>query len=314
MSERFEHVGAGPISERELCKIKEAICLQVEKVYDSCKEKDCIEDLEVHGIERELIKHAIDASCREVEVEDVVIDVEPLKFKKGFYTITVTFVFRVCVELFFKHKAPVTRCGVAIFTKKVVLFGSQGRVKIFKSKFRRGRSDIQYTPFLEQDNRPNGKVEVAEPICLSARITEEREPSFLTGRDIEIINSILAIIQANVAAVNVNASGNADVDIDIDQTNVANVGGGRTEKKLVVTIGLFSIIKLVRLVQVLVPSFGFCNPPVCIESTAENPCELFDTIEFPREAFFPPQKDEFEEEELGEREREEGGCGGCGGR
>lgn len=302
MSERIRGIEAGEIDERDLSHIKEAVCLEVEKVYDSCKEKDCIEDLEVHGISHHLIKHAIDASCLEVEVEHVIIDVEPLKFKKGFYTVTVTFVFKVAVELFFKNKCPKRRYGVAIFTKKVVLFGSQGRVRIFKSKAKKGR-DTQYTPYLEQDNRPIGVVEVAEPICLSARIMEECEGSALSARDIDIIQSVLALIQSNVAVVDVDAKDNADVDVDINQNNTINIGGtGRPEKRLVVTIGLFTIIKLTRLVQVLVPAFGFCNPPICIEATSENPCELFDTINFPKDSFFPPQLQDFEEEELEEED------------
>lgn len=307
----MHEVNEGLIDEKDLHKIKEAVCLQVEKVYDSCKEKDCIEDLEVFGISKHLIKHAIDASCKEVEVEHVIIDVEPLKFRRGFYTVTVTYVFKVCVELFFRNSAPKVRCGVALFTKKVVLFGSQGRVKIFKAKSKYGR-DIQYTPFLEQDNRPIGVVEVAEPICLSARIAEELEPSILGSRDIDIINSVLANIQSNVAVVDVDAKDNADVDVDINQTNVFNVEGGniRVERKLVVTIGLFTIIKLTRLVQVLVPAFGFCNPPVCIEASTEHPCRLFETIPFPKEAFSPPQKQEVLMEEVIEEAIEhECGCG-----
>lgn len=295
MLEKMRDITAGPIDERDLCKLKEAVCLEVEKVYDSCKEKDCIEDLEVHGISHQLIKHAIDASCLEVEVEHVIIDVEPLKFKRGYFTVTVTFVFKVCVELFYKNRAPKRRCGVAIFTKKVVLFGSQGRVRIFKAKHKKGK-DIQYTPFLEQDNRPIGVVEVAEPVCLAAKVMEECEGTVLSARDIEIIGSVLAAIQANVAVVDVDAKDNADVDVDVTQNNTINIGGtGRPEKRLVVTIGLFTIVKLTRLVQVLVPAFGFCNPPVCIEATSENPCELFDTIRFPKDAFFPPQKEEWEE-------------------
>ncbi len=31
----------------------------------------------------------------------------------------------------------------------------------------------------------------------------------------------------------------------------------------------------------------------CIASTEENPCELFDAIEFPVDEFFPPQKFDF---------------------
>lgn len=291
-------VVAGPIDERELCKIKEAVCLQAEKVYDSCKEKDCIEDLEVFCIPKYLLKDAIDVACRDIEVENVIIDIEPLRFKKGFYTVTVTFVFKVTVELFYKNKSPVVRTGISIFTKKVVLFGSQGKVKIFKSKFKRGAKDIQFTPKLQQDNLPIGKVEVAEPICLAAKIVEDCEPTTLSARDIQIIKSIIAFIQQNMAEVNVVSIDGGDIDVDVDQSNVINISGERKEeKKVLITVGLFSIIKLVRVVQVLVPSFGFCDPPVCVEATKENPCDFFDTIEFPEDVFFPPQKERFKEEE-----------------
>jgi hypothetical protein len=48
------------------------------------------------------------------------------------------------------------------------------------------------------------------------------------------------------------------------------------------------------LVQLLIPAFDFCFPnKECIASTDENPCELFDTIEFPVNEFFPPQKFDF---------------------
>lgn len=301
-----ERVNVGPIDERDLCKIEEAVCVQTEKVYDSCREKNCIEDLEVFGLPKKLVNKAIDVTCREVEVEDVVIDIEPLKFKRGYYTVTVTFVFTVCVDLIFKNESPKTRCGVALFTKKVVLFGSQGRVKIFKSKFRRRRRDEQ---LLEQDNRPNSIVEVAEPICLAARIEEECESTTLSTRDINIVLSIIKFMQTNAAAVDIDIDGNNNnVDVDIDQTNIINIGGnGKPETKVLVTIGIFSIVKLVRLVQLLMPSFGFCRPPVCVSSTNEDPCELFDTIEFPRDAFFPPQKHEWEEAVQGE-ENDDGCC------
>jgi hypothetical protein len=56
------------------------------------------------------------------------------------------------------------------------------------------------------------------------------------------------------------------------------------------TVGLFSIIKLVRFVQLLIPAFDFCVPnKECVSATEENPCELFETIEFPFDEFFPPQ-------------------------
>ena len=42
MSYNHDKVLPGSICDKDLCKIKEAVCIQVEKIYDSCKDKDCI--------------------------------------------------------------------------------------------------------------------------------------------------------------------------------------------------------------------------------------------------------------------------------
>jgi hypothetical protein len=65
-------------------------------------------------------------------------------------------------------------------------------------------------------------------------------------------------------------------------------------RRVVATIGLFSIIKLARFVQLLIPAFDFCVPnKKCVASTEEDACGLFDTIDFPIDEFFPPQKADF---------------------
>lgn len=60
-----------------------------------------------------------------------------------------------------------------------------------------------------------------------------------------------------------------------------------------VTIGLFTIVKLFRIVQLSVESKGFCIPPECEEISPLNPCEFFDSLDFPMDIFAPPQKPEF---------------------
>ena len=37
-----ENVVAGLISPQDMSRIREAVCVQVEKIYDSCREKDCV--------------------------------------------------------------------------------------------------------------------------------------------------------------------------------------------------------------------------------------------------------------------------------
>ncbi|MCL2500199.1 MAG: hypothetical protein FWE90_07665 [Defluviitaleaceae bacterium] len=59
------------------------------------------------------------------------------------------------------------------------------------------------------------------------------------------------------------------------------------------TIGLFAILKLFRLVHLNVQSTGFCIPEACKESNDINPCEYFADLEFPMDIFSPPQKPDF---------------------
>ena len=63
--------------------------------------------------------------------------------------------------------------------------------------------------------------------------------------------------------------------------------------EVAVTIGLFTIVKLFRIVQLSVESKGFCIPEECNEISPLNPCEFFDSLDFPMDVFAPPQKPEF---------------------
>lgn len=63
--------------------------------------------------------------------------------------------------------------------------------------------------------------------------------------------------------------------------------------EVAITIGLFTIIKLFRLVNLSVLSRGFCIPKECEDISPLNPCEFFDNLDFPMDIFAPPQKTEF---------------------
>jgi len=280
MGHDHDRVVPGLICEKDIGKIREAVCIQVQKIFDSCKEKDCIEDAKVIFKDSEniskIIDEAINVKARRAEVLDVYTDIEEVPFKKGFYTVDVKYFIKVSLDFFipnghgpnFVKVVPVN--GLVVFDKKVILFGSEGNVKIFKSKFVEHGQD---KPSMEQNNLPFAVVEVAEPIALNAKIEEFHDKLFddcccdLEQMPRHIVDAI------------------KDDDDDDDKH-----GGGIHKKRVVVTLGLFTIIKLARLVQLLIPAFDFCVPnKECIASTNENPCELFETIEFPVEEFFPPQ-------------------------
>jgi hypothetical protein len=290
MSYNHDKVLPGLICEKDLCKIKEAVCIQVEKIYDSCKEKDCIEDARVLFKDPDrihwLVCHAINVKARRAEVLKVFSDVEAVPFKRGFFTVDVKFFIKVILEFFVPRQNGgiriITVPGLVLFDKKVILFGSEGNVKIFKSHFVEHGIDTPMDSALQQDNLPISKVEVAEPITLNAKIIEVLENSCDNDCDRHVPQSVTGMLE----------------DVDFDETEFKK--GSNDERELVIgrqvvaTIGLFSIIKLARFVQLMIPAFDFCVPhKQCIASTDEDPCELFETIEFPIDEFFPPQKADF---------------------
>ena len=287
MGHKHDKVLPGLIDERDLCKIREAVCIQVEKIYDSCKEKDCIEDARVFFRNPDrinwLVCHAINVKARRAEVVKVFTDVEEVPFKRGFFTVDIKFFIKVTLEFFVpKHNGGIkiiTVPGIVLFDKKVILFGSEGNVKIFKSHFVGQGLDNQGTSALEQDNLPIAKVEVAEPITLNARIVEVLESSCDDGCDRNIPGTVSELLE----------------EVDYDDTDLLREPGEDRHlvigRRVVATIGLFSIIKLARHVQLLIPAFDFCVPnKQCVAATDEDACGLFDTIDFPIDEFFPPQK------------------------
>jgi len=70
-------------------------------------------------------------------------------------------------------------------------------------------------------------------------------------------------------------------------------GGHGRHGEVLVTIGLFSILKLFRLVHLNVQSTGFCIPEACSDTHDINPCEYFADLDFPMDIFSPPQRKEF---------------------
>jgi len=70
----------------------------------------------------------------------------------------------------------------------------------------------------------------------------------------------------------------------------AKLHNHRGHHAIEVTIGLFTIIKLFRLVHLNVQSKGFCIPEECHDQGDINPCEYFEDLDFPLDIFSPPHK------------------------
>ena len=128
-----EKVAPGPVSD-DRC-IREAVCIHTKKIFDSCKDKDCLEDLRVYPTcgSQEVLDRALSVKAGTAELLYAYIDVEPVGFNRGFYTVDVRYFYRITADAFIGAARPIEVCGLAVFDKRAILFGSEGGAKSFSS-------------------------------------------------------------------------------------------------------------------------------------------------------------------------------------
>ncbi|BCI59980.1 hypothetical protein [Solibaculum mannosilyticum] len=244
---------------------KEAVCIDAGRIYDSCGDKDCLEDLRVYFTEcnQRVIDQAINVRSRSAEVISVFLDVEAVPFNRGFYSVDMTFFFEVTVDVYSApNSCPCTISGLAMFDKKVILYGSEGSVKIFSSDYCDDENDYQNRP---TRNLPKAVCQVADPIVLSARLCEP----------CDCRPDPCCCIPNNICS-----------------RFGGDLGGCTPGKILYITLGIFTIVQLERNVQMLIPVYDFCVPSKECVSSSDNPCELFRRIQFPTDQFFPPRAED----------------------
>ena len=265
MGEKFHPNGLNCGSE-----IKDAVCVHTDKVYDSCKDKDCIEDARVFltACGQEIIDNAVNIKCRKAEIIWIFPDVEPVPFNRGYYTVDLKFFFKITLDAYLGVGKPTQVEGLASFDKKVILFGSEGSAKVFESRYSYDSFDEQ---LWKKTNMPKAVVEVVDPLCLGAKIVDINDKICCCNDDIDfstIPECVCKIFDGNLVL-------------------------GGEKKRVFVSLGLFSIVKIERNVQLLIPAYDFCVPQKeCVTSTDDSPCELFERIQFPFDEFFPPERED----------------------
>lgn len=252
---------------------REAVCIHTDKVLDSCRDKDCLEDLRVYLTQsgQEIVDRAMNIKCVKAETIQVMTDIDNVPFNRGFYSIDLRYFFKITLQVFTGQCRPTEVEGLAAFDKKVILFGSEGNAKIFTSADSIG--DIGR----KKANMPKAVVEVVDPIALGAKVTDVcRHDCCCCDDDVDI------------AAV---------PDAICSMFDGSLIVGGEA-KRAFVSLGVFSIIKLERRVQLLIPSYDYCIPQKeCVGAADDDPCELFDKIRFPMDEFYPPEKCDFLEDD-----------------
>lgn len=236
------------------CNPTECTNIHTSKIYSACRDKDCIEDLRVYPTvcSQAVIDSAF--SVRPVSASLIYADVsvDEISFNRGYYTVDVTYFYKITGETF-PGGVPIT--GLAVFDKRVILYGSEGSVRIFTSNCDGPRG------VCAASESPTAVVEAVDPIALNLRIGD-----VCAGGDTEKRSIPEAIVES--------------IGEDLNLTNAG--------KPLYVTLGQFSIIRLERDALLTVRAESFVPTRECVGSSDDDPCTLFSRVNFPVDEFFPP--------------------------
>lgn len=246
-----DRVLPGPVDSSAL--IREAVCIHTKKIYSSCRDKDCVEDLRVFPTvsSQPYIDTAFSVRPRSAELLYAGVDVEEINFNRGYYTVDVTYYYRINGECVPGGR---TITGLSVFNKRCILFGSEGSVKVYSS-------DGQVTT---QADQPVGVVEAVDPIALSMQLVDAGPTP-----PADMIPEVPPAIQAAFGE-----------DLLFDAARLWYA-----------TLGQFSLVRLERDSQLVIPVYNYSVPEnECDGGTDDDPCSLFGKIRFPVEEFYPPDR------------------------
>ncbi len=245
----------------------ESVIIDTNHVFDSCRDRDCFEDVAVFLTPdgQELIERTTNVRVVKACIVASNITVDPVQFNRGFYEITVRFYVKLELEACVCLGRPTGFCGLAVVEKSVILYGSEGNVSVFKSN--NGVNSFCDKPTLceASNNLPTAVVEVVDPVVLDVRVAENRCCNCFR------CCSCSDIPEPVLSCSNDNLSFNED---------------GRY---LLVSLGFFSVIRIERPEQYLINATEYSVPDKeCLSNDEDSsPCDLFRNMDFPITEFQP---------------------------
>ena len=239
--------------------VREAVCVSIQKIMDACRDQDCMEDLAVYLTEdsQETLECAGSVKARSAELLYAEEQTEPMGYLEGYYCVNIQYYYRIIADAVLCAVRPATIYGLAVFNKRVTLYGGEACAQIFASDGTQ-----------ETSQQPRAVVEAIDPVILRAKIQDVchcKRPSCSCQGE-ELPETVAAAFDGGLVFSGMN-------------------------RMLTVTLGQFSLIRMERQTQLLIPSYDYCMPEkACCDQGCgmpENPCEAFSRMQFPVQAFFP---------------------------
>ncbi len=250
------------------------VCVETNRILDSCRDRDCYENARVFltDLGQELIERTTQVRVKDACIAWTYIGIDPVQFNRGFYTVHIRFYIKLILEACVCAGRSQEFDGIAVLEKQAVLFGGDSGVSVFRSSSDSSGFCSEPEPCYKERSVPTAVVEAVDPIVLGTRVLEPTcpEPVCCCCCAGDVPSSIAACLSAPLCPDSCEGEGN---------------GSGR---RLVVTLGIFSLVRLVRPAQYLISASEFVIPDKeCVTASPENPCELFRSMAFPISEFTP---------------------------
>ena len=115
---------------------KEMICIDTYRILDSCRDKDCFEDVRVFLTDygQEIIEKTCAVRAKSASILWAYIDIDPVPFNRGFYQLSIKIYVKVTCEACVGPGNIQTFDGLGVVEKRLILFGSEGNVNIYISE------------------------------------------------------------------------------------------------------------------------------------------------------------------------------------
>ncbi len=242
---------------------RETVCIDTNRILDSCRDRDCFENVRVYlsCYGNEILEHTGAIRAKSAKIVWTYIGIDPIQFNRGFHAVTIRFYVKITLEACVGGGRSQELEGIAVLEKRVILYGGESNVKLFKSTPCADFCDPP-KPDCGEKNVPTAIVEVVDPVVLGVKIMEKAPDCGCCSCccESELPDTVVSSF---------------DAPLMLD-------GDDSAKRYLTVSLGIFSVVRIVRPAQLLVQATEYCIPEKeCHPVEEDDPCCVFRSMPFP---------------------------------
>lgn len=244
---------------------RDTVCIETNRVLDSCRDRDCFENVRVYLSDfcNEVLERTGAIRAKSAEIIWTYIGIDPIPFNRGFYSVVIRFYVKIIFEACVAAGRSQELEGIAVLEKRVILYGGESNVNIFKSSGICDGFCAPPKPNCGERNVPTAVIEVVDPVILGTKIVEKASEC----------HCCCCCCESDLPEAVLHS---------LETPLIFEDGDYNGKKYLTVSIGIFSVVRIVRPAQYLIQATEYCIPEKeCRPVEEDDPCKVFRTMPFP---------------------------------